>query len=44
MSENRFTDEFTVHVTSSASMEIFESNTLSSFQKFFNYEIQLVGD
>ena len=44
MSENRFTDEFTAHVISSASMEIFDSNTLSSFQNFFNDEIQLAGD
>ena len=44
MSENRFTDEFTVHVISSASMEIFDSNTLSSFRNFFNDEIQLAGD
>ena len=43
MSENRFTDEFTVHVTSSAPMEIFDSNTLNSFRNFFN-EIQLAGD
>ena len=44
MSENRFTDEFTVQVISSASMEIFDSNTLSSFQNYFNDEIQLAGD
>ena len=44
MSENRFTAEFTVHVISSASMEIFDSNTLSSFRNFFNDEIQLAGD
>ena len=44
MSENRFTDEFTVHVISSASMEIFDSNTLSSFRNFYNDEIQLAGD
>ena len=42
--ENRFTDEFTVHDISSASMEIFGSNTLSSFRNFFNDEIQLAGD
>ena len=41
---NRFTDEFTVHVISSASMEIFDSNTLSSFRNFFKDEIQLAGD
>ena len=44
MSENRFTDEFTVQVISSASMEIFDSNNLSSFRNFFNDEIQLAGD
>ena len=44
MSENRSTDEFTVHVMSSALMEIFHSNTLISFQNFFNDEIQLAGD
>ena len=44
MSENRFIFEFTVHVISSASMEIFDSNTLSSFRNFFNDEIQLAGD
>ena len=44
MSENRFTDEFTVHVIPSASMEIFDSNTLSSFRNFSNDEIQLAGD
>ena len=44
MSNNRFEDEFTVHVVSSASMEIFDSNTLASFRIFFNDEIQLAGD
>ena len=44
MSNNRFEDEFTVHVVSSASMEIFDSNTLASFRIFFNDEIQLSGD
>ena len=44
MSNNRFEDEFTVHVVSSASMEIFDSNTLASFRNFFNDEIQLSGD
>ena len=44
MSENHFTDEFTVLVISSPSMEIFDSNTLSSFRNFFNDEIQLAGD
>ena len=39
MSEIRFTDEFTVQVISSASMEIFDSNTLSPFRNFFNDEI-----
>ena len=44
MSRNRFDDEFTVHVISSASMQIFGSNTLASFRNFFNDEIQLAGD
>ena len=44
MSNNRFEDEFTVHVVSSASREIFYSNTLASFRNFFNDEIQLAGD
>ena len=44
MSNNRFEDEFTVLVVSSASMEIFVSNTLASFRNFFNDEIQLSGD
>ena len=44
MSNNRFEDEFTVHVVSSASMEIFDSNTLASFRNFFNDKIQLSGD
>ena len=44
MSRNRFDDEFTVHVISSASMQIFGSNTLDSFRNFFNDEIQLSGD
>ena len=44
MSNNRFEDEFTVHVVSSASMEIFDSNTLASFRNFFNDKIQLAGD
>ena len=44
MSENRFTDELNVHVISSASMESFDSNTLSSFRNYFHYEIQLAAD
>ena len=44
MSNNRFEDEFTVHVVSSASMEIFDSNTLESYRKFFNDKNQLSGD
>ena len=44
MSENRFSDEFTVHVISSASMEIFDSNALNSFRNVFNDNIQLAGD
>ena len=43
MSRNRFDDEFTVYVISSASMQIFGSNTLASFRNFFNDEIQLSG-
>ena len=44
MGSKRFEDEFTVHVISSASMEIFDQNTLASFRNFFNDEIQLSGD
>ena len=44
MARNQFEDEFTVHVISSASMQIFKSNTLASFRCFFNDEIQLSGD
>ena len=44
MSKNRFVDEFTVHVVSSASMEIFDSNTLESIRNVFNDKIQLGGD
>ena len=36
MSRNRFDDEFTLHVLSSASMQIFESTTLASFRNIFN--------
>ena len=41
MGSKRFEDEFTVHVISSASMGIFDQNTLASFRNFFNDEIQL---
>ena len=44
MSSNRFEDEFTVHVISSASMDIFQENTLANFRNFFNDEINLTGD
>ena len=44
MSNNWFEDEFTVHVVSSASMEIFDSNTFASFRKLFNDKIQFSGD
>ena len=44
MARKRFEDEFTVHVISSASMEIFDQNTLASFRNFFNDQIQLSGD
>ena len=39
----RFEDELTVHVFSSASMEIIGQNTLASFRNFFNDEIQPTG-
>ena len=41
---NCFNNEFTVHVISSASMQMFGSNTLASFGNFFNDENQLSGD
>ena len=44
MGSKRFEDKFTVHVISSASMEIFDQNTLASFRNFFNDEIHLSGD
>ena len=44
MARNHFEDEFTVHVISSASMQIFKSNILASFRNFFNEEFQLSGD
>ena len=44
MSSNRFEDEFTVHVISSASMNLFQGNTLAKFRNFFNDEIDLTGD
>ena len=44
MARNQFEDEFTVHVISSASMQIFKSNTLASFRNFLNYEIHISGD
>ena len=37
-------NEFTVHLVSSASMNIFPQNTLSSFKNYFNEEISLEGD
>ena len=37
-------NEFTVHLVSSASMNIFPQNTLSSFKNYFNEEINLEGD
>ena len=37
-------NEFTVHLVSSASMNIFPQNTLSSFKNCFNEEINLQGD
>ena len=44
MASKRFEDEFTVHAISSASMEIFDQNTLASSRNFFNDKIQLSGD
>ena len=44
MSRNRCENEFTVHVISSASMEILGSNTMASFRNFFNDKINLSGD
>ena len=44
MGSKQFEDEFTLHVFSSASMEIFDQNTLASLRNFFNDEIQLSGD
>ena len=37
-------NEFTVHLVSSASMNIFLQNTLYSFKNYFNEEINLEGD
>ena len=37
-------NEFTVHLVSSASMNIFPQNTLSSFKNYFNEQINLEGD
>ena len=37
-------NEFTVHLVSSASMNIFPQNTLSSFKTYFNEEINLEED
>ena len=36
--------EFTVHLFSPASLNIFPQNTLSSFKNYFNKEINLEGD
>ena len=44
MGSKPFEDEFTVHVISSASMEIFDQNTIAAFRNFFNDEMQLSGD
>lgn len=38
------TDEFTLHLVSSASMEIFPENTLASFTNVLGEEISLIGD
>ena len=37
-------NEFTGHLVSSASMNIFPDNTLANFSNFFNEEINLEGD
>ena len=37
-------DEFTVHLISSASMNIFRTNTLAKFKNHFSDEINLEGD
>ena len=37
-------NEFTVHLVSSASMNIFPQNTLYAFKIYFNEEIYLEGD
>ena len=37
-------NEFTVHLVSSASMNIFPDNTLANFRNFFNEEINLEGN
>ena len=37
-------NEFTLHLVSSASMNIFPQNTLSSFKNYFNEKIILEGD
>ena len=44
LSSNRFEDEFTVHVISSASMDIFPENKLANFIISFDDEINLTGD
>ena len=44
MASKRFEDEFTVHVNSSTSMDIFDQNTPALFRNFFNDKIQLSGD
>ena len=43
MASKHFEDEFTVHVISSASVEIFDQNTLASFRNFFIVKIHLSG-
>ena len=44
MGSKRFEDEFTVHVSSSTSMETSDQNTLALFRNFLNDEIRLFGD
>ena len=37
-------DEFTIHLVSSASMNIFPDNTLAKFKNFLSQEINLEDD
>ena len=44
MNSKTFEDEFTVHNISSASMDIFQENTLANFRIFYSDDINLTGD